>query len=110
MIHRLRCKAAYTGDNNRRHNAMQQTLLYLLRLSHSTVITTPGMVSFTGATAKSPEHERRQLDLGVRGLDDGPDIALDLCVSDCGTGKPNANYKTGSKCATKGKMCIRDRL
>jgi hypothetical protein len=103
MIHRLRCKAAYTGDNNRRHNAMQQTLLYLLRLSHSTVITTPGMVSFTGATAKAPEHERRQLDLGVRGLDDGPDIALDLCVSDCGTGKPNANYKTGSKCAAKGK-------
>ena len=43
------------------------------------------------------------LDLGVHGLDDGPTIALDLCVSDCGTGAPPAEYKTGAKCEAKGK-------
>jgi hypothetical protein len=39
----------------------------------------------------------------VRGLDDGPDIALDLCVSDCGTGKVSPNYQSGSKCEAKSK-------
>jgi hypothetical protein len=42
------------------------------------------------------------LDLGIRALDDGPDIALDLCVSDCGTGTPPVTYRTGSKCVAKG--------
>ena len=43
------------------------------------------------------------LDLGVHGLDDGPTIALDLCVSDCGTGSPPAKYKAGAKSEAKGK-------
>ena len=43
-------------------------------------------------------------DLGVRALDDGPDIALDLCVSDCGTGKPPLSYQTGAKGEAKGKQ------
>ena len=101
--HTLRCKAAYTGDNNRRHQAMQQVLLYLLRLAGATVITTPGVVSFTGATPTDPAHAGRQLDLGAHGLDNGPPIALDLCVSDCGTGKVGARYVTGAKCEAKGK-------
>jgi hypothetical protein len=43
-------------------------------------------------------------DLGVRALDNGPDIAIDLCVSDCGTGKPPARYQTGAKGEAKGKL------
>jgi hypothetical protein len=101
--HALRCKAAYTGDNNRRHQAMQQILLYLLRLGGATVVATPGVVSFTGADAKDASHDGRQLDLGIRGLDNGDDIALDLCVSDSGTGKVSVNYKTGNKCEAKSK-------
>jgi hypothetical protein len=101
--HALRCRAAYTGDNNRRHQAMQQVLLYLLRLGGATVVTTPGVASFTAAEPTDPSHAGRQLDLGVHALDDGPPIALDLCVSDCGTGKVSPNYKTGAKCVAKGK-------
>ena len=101
--HALRCRAAYTGDNNRRHQAMQQVLLYLLRLAGATVVTTPGVASFTAAEPKDASHAGRQLDLGVHALDDGPPIALDLCVSDCGTGKVSPNYKTGAKCVAKGK-------
>lgn len=61
---------------------MQQVLLYLLRLAGATVTTTPGVTSFTGAKPTDPSHAGRQLDLGVHGFDDGPPIALDLCVSD----------------------------
>ena len=39
----------------------------------------------------------------MHALDDGPPIALDLCVSDSGTGKVSPNYKTGAKCVAKGK-------
>ena len=67
------------------------------------MVTTPGVASFTGAEPTDPTHARRQLDLGVRGLDNGPDIALDLCVSDCGTGKVSANYQSGAKCEAKSK-------
>ena len=78
-------------------------LTYLLRLAGATVVTTPGVASFTGAEPTDQTHERRQLDLGARGLDDGPDIALDLCVSDCGTGKVSATYQTAAKCEAKSK-------
>ena len=44
------------------------------------------------------------LDLGVNGLDDGPSIALDLCISDCGSGSPPFSYKTGAKCTSMGKQ------
>ena len=104
IAHTLRCRAAYTGDNNRRHQAMQQVLLYLLRLAGATVTTTPGVTSFTGAKPTDPSHAGRQLDLGVHGLDDGPPIALDLCVSDCGTGSVSTRYQTAAKCEAKGKM------
>ena len=100
--HCLRCKAAYTGDNNRRHQAMQQVLLYLLRLAGATVVTTPGVVSYTGATPTDPTHAGRQLDLGAYGLDDGPALAIDLCVSDCGTGKVSAKYQTAAKAVANG--------
>ena len=43
------------------------------------------------------------VDLGVCGLDDGPIIALDLCVSDCGVGSPPASFKTGAKSDAKGR-------
>ncbi len=56
-------------------------------------------------------HAGRQLDLGERNLNDGPDIALialDLCVSasDSGTGKIPAKYKTGAtgKCEAKSNL------
>ena len=101
--HAPRCRAACTGDNNRRHQAMQKLLLYLLRLGGATIVTTPGVASFTAAEPKDPSHAGRQLDLGMHALDDGPPIALDLCVSDCGTGKVSPNYKTGAKCVAKGK-------
>ena len=67
---------------------------------------TPGVTSLTGAQPAAPEHAGRMLDLpvGVLGLDDGPTIiALDLCVSDCGTGSPPAKYKAGAKSEAKGK-------
>ena len=44
------------------------------------------------------------LDLGVNGLDDGSPIALDLCISDCGSGAPPISYKTGAKCTSMGKQ------
>ena len=100
--HCLRCKAAYTGDNNRRHQAMQQVLLYLLRLAGATVVNTPGVVSYTGATPTDPSHAGRQLDLGAHGLDDGAALAIDLCVSDCGTGTVSAKYKTAAKAVANG--------
>jgi hypothetical protein len=43
------------------------------------------------------------VDLGVCGLDDGPVIAVDLCVSDCGTGSPPRKFKSGAKSETKGR-------
>ena len=43
------------------------------------------------------------VDLGVCALDDGPPIAIDLCVSDCGTGSPPRSYMSGAKCEAKGK-------
>jgi len=100
--HRLSCRSARTGDNNRRHNAVQQALLSLLRAAGGQVVSTPGVESFTGAEPSSAIHKGRMLDLGVTGLDDGPSIALDLCLSDCGTGNPPKSYKTGAKCAAKG--------
>ena len=99
--HALRCKAAYTGDNNRRHQAMQQVLLYLLRLAGATVVATPWVAAFLGVEASVPAHNGRQLDLGARGLDNGPDIAIDLCVSDSGTGKVSGRYKTAAKCEAR---------
>jgi hypothetical protein len=43
------------------------------------------------------------VDLGVCGLDNGLDFAVDLCVSDCGTGSPPTAYKAGAKSETKGR-------
>ena len=101
--HMLRCKATYTGGQNKRHNAVQQELLHWLRAAAANVVCTPGVTSLTGAQPAAPEHAGRMLDLGVLGLDDGPTIALDLCVSDCGTGSPPAKYKAGAKSEAKGK-------
>ena len=100
----LRCKKVYTGDNNRRHNAGQQALLGLAKGAGAHVISTPGVTSFTGVEAKLLKHRGCQLDLGIQGLDDGPPIALDLVISDSGTGKPSASYKTGAKGEAKGKQ------
>ena len=88
---------------NKRHNAVQQELLHWLRAAGANVVCTPGVTSLTGAPPAAPEHAGRMLDLGVLGLDDGPTIALDLCVSDCGTGAPPAKYKAGAKSEAKGK-------
>ena len=101
--HMLRCKAIYTGGNNKRHNAVQQELLHWFRAAGANVVCTPGVRSFTGAEPASPAHEGRMVDLGVCGLDDGPVIAVDLCVSDCGTGSPPRKYKSGAKSETKGR-------
>jgi hypothetical protein len=101
--HMLVCKAIYTGGQNKRHNAVQQELLHWCRAAGANVVCTPGVTSLTGANPAGPEHAGRMLDLGVCGLDDGPVIALDLCVSDCGMGQPAVAYKTGSKCEAKGR-------
>ena len=98
----LKCKAIYTGGNNRRHNALQQELVRLLRLAGANVICTPGVTAFTGAEPSAKAHEGRMVDIGVYGLDNGHSMAIDLCVSDCGTGKPPARYMSGAKCETKG--------
>ena len=92
----LRCKAVYTGGNYKRHNAVQQELLpvHWFREAGANVVCTPGVQSFTGAEPASA------VDLGVCGLDDGPVIAVDLCVSDCGTGSPSRKFKSGAKSET----------
>ena len=61
------------------------------------------MTSFTGALPAAPEHAGRMVDLGVHGLDNGEPLAIDLCVSDCGTGSPPRSYVSGAKCEAKGK-------
>jgi hypothetical protein len=67
-------------------------------------MSTPGAVSFAGATPTNPIHADRQLNLGERrSLAKGPDIALDLCLSDSGTGKVPAKCKMGAKCEAKSK-------
>ena len=101
--HMLRCKAVYTGGNNKRHNAVQQELLHWFREAGANVVCTPGVQSFTGAEPASAAHAGRMVDLGVCGLDDGPVIAVDLCVSDCGTGSPPRKFKSGAKSETKGR-------
>jgi hypothetical protein len=103
IAHTLSCRSCRTGDNNRRHQAIQQILLYLLRLAGATVVTTPGVQAWTGTEPADPSHQGRMLDLGARGLDNGPELAIDLCVSDCGSGNPSPNYKTGAKAAAKGR-------
>jgi len=103
VTHTLTCRPCRTGDNNRRHQAVQQSLLFLLRLAGATVVTTPGVTAFTGADPADPEHKGRMLDLGARGLDNGLDMAIDLCVSDCGTGSPPVSYRTGAKGKAKGR-------
>ena len=77
-------------------------LLYILRLGEATVVTTPGVASFTAAEPKDPSHAGRQLDVGVHALDDGAHRTR-LCISDCGTGKVSPNNKTSAKCMAKGK-------
>ena len=99
----LQCKAVYTGGNNKRHNAAQQELVFWLRLAGANVVCTPGVTSFTGAEPADASHAGRMIDIGARGLDDGPDIALDLCVSDCGTGAPPISFRSGAKSEAKGK-------
>ena len=101
--HMLRCKAVYTGGNNRRHNAVQQELLHWFRAAGANVVCTPGVTAFTGSEPANADHAGRMVDLGVCGLDDGAVIAVDLCVSDCGTGSPPRKYKSGAKSETKGR-------
>ena len=101
--HIQRCRAVYTGGQNKRHNAVQQELLHQCRAAGANVVCTPGVTSFTGAEPAAPEHAGRMVDLGVCGLDDGHVIALDLCVSDCGMGNPPVHYRSGVKCEAKGR-------
>ena len=101
--HMLQCKAVYTGGNNKRHNAVQQDLVFWLRLAGANVVCTPGVTAFTGAEPCVASHAGRMIDIGARGLDNGPDIALDLCVSDCGTGSPPLSFRSGAKSEAKGR-------
>ena len=57
-------------------------------------------MSFTGATpsGSDPSHADRQLDLEAYGFDDVPPFALDLRVSDCGTGRVSVQNVTAVKC------------
>ena len=50
----------------------------------------------------APEHAARMLDLKAVGLGDHDDIFIDITISDCGTGKPAASHKPGSKSNRKG--------
>ena len=102
VTHALLCRSLRTGDNNRRHNAGQQALLGLLREAGATVSTTPGVAATTGARPVDPQHAGRMLDLRAVALDDGPNLAIDLVISNCGTGSPPASYKTGAKSERKG--------
>ena len=107
VIH-AQCRSIRTGDNNRRHNlnAGQQALLWLLRLAGASVTTRPGVTASSGAqlVTVAPDHAARMLDLKAAvGLGDHDDIInISVWQSDCGTGKPAASHKSGSKSNRKG--------
>ena len=101
--HLLCCKQTRTGNDNRSHNAGQSALVMLLREAGANVITTPGISAWSGAAPSKPKYNRCMFDIGVRNLDDGPDFAIDLTISDCGLGKRvTAAYKTGATAKQRG--------
>jgi hypothetical protein len=117
--HCIECKSARKGDNNRRHQQLQQVLVNLARaVGEGRVMTVPQVLAFFGAGAHETGHpppvrararanhreteeqnSRRQGDFGlVEVFRRGQLELVDLTVSDGGGAEPGASYEAGKLC------------
>ena len=117
--HCIECKSARKGDNNRRHQQLQQVLVNLARaVGEGRVMTVPQVLAFFGAGAHETGHpppvrararanhreteeqnSRRQGDFGlVEVFRRGQLELVDLTVSDGGGAEPGVSYVAGKLC------------
>lgn len=122
--HTIECLSARKGDNNRRHQWLQQVIANLLKsVAQGAVHLVPQVLAFFGsgahecghpnpvtARARPAHHEtveqnsRRQGDIGIVDvLEKGQMQLIDLTVSDGGGCQPKADYKAGTLCALREK-------
>jgi hypothetical protein len=117
--HCIECPSARKGDNNRRHQFLQQTIANLLKATaQGEVHNVPQVLAFLGAGAHEMGHHnpvqaqarpqasppetiaqnsRRQGDLGlVDVFQRGQTQLVDLTVSDGGGANPNSTYVAGT--------------
>jgi hypothetical protein len=114
----IECVRTMRGDNNRRHQFLQQALFSILKSVGRGVISLhPLVLAFFGSGAHEPgypnpvsarewvvgsktetvqQNSKRQGDLGISGVLDADSIAqIVLTVSDGGGSKPGPNYVPG---------------
>jgi hypothetical protein len=118
LAHDIECVRTMRGDNNRRHQFLQQALFNILKSVGRGVISLhPLVLAFFGSGAHESgypnpvsarervvgsktetvqQNSKRQGDLGISGVLGADSVALiDLTVSDGGGSKPGPNYVPG---------------
>ena len=124
ISHTIECSQNSKGDNNRRHQWLQQALAYLFKsIGHGQVLMHPRLLTVFGDGAheegyqcavrarerkvgslveSATQNQRRQVDIGLIGVLARDEIlALDMTVSDGGGSKPQLPYIAGLLCETK---------
>jgi hypothetical protein len=122
--HTIECASAQKGDNNRRHQFLQQVLANLLRaIAEGAVHLVPQVLAFFGAGAHetgsanpvtalardfvkpketAEQNSRRQGDIGLEGVFERGQLEIvDLTVSDGGGAAPSGNYVPGRLCTKR---------
>jgi hypothetical protein len=118
LAHDVECVRTMRGDNNRRHQFLQQALFNILKsVGRGMICLHPLVLAFFGSGAHESgypnpvsarertvgsttetvlQNSKRQGDLGITGVLGSDSSALiDLTVSDGGGSKPGAGYKPG---------------
>ena len=127
VAHTIECMQNAKGDNNRRHQWLQQALANLFKsIGHGQTLLHPRLLTVFGdgaheegyscavravervvgsLTETVEQNRRRQVDIGLIGvLARGETLAVDLTVSDGGGGKPVLPYVPGLMCEEKGEL------